>query len=96
MIAIPEKVLVSVRDASSGREYDMELPSQMTIKMLAQGISRFFQISGLLRGSREIQHEIWYNDRKLRDNETLSSVGIWDGSTITIRERRAVDVSNNT
>lgn len=96
MIAIPEKVIVSVMDASSGREYDMELPSQMTIKTLAQGISRFFQISGLLRGSMEVKHDIWYNDRKLRDNETLSSVGIWDGSKITIRERRPVDVPDNT
>lgn len=92
--AIPEKVLLCVQEARSGRQFDMELPSQMPVKLLAPGIARVLGASGLAAFSDESAIEIWYLDRRLKADETLSSVGIWDGSEITIRERGAVNVSD--
>ncbi len=88
--AVPSKLFLCVKDFSSGKTFDMELPSNMPIKMLSQGIAKFLNASGMSTLSVAVDHEIWHNDRKLRDSETLASLGIWDGSEIIIRERKEV------
>ena len=82
----PESFIVTLRTPTGGVEVDYELPanlsaerlSQLLLESLAQQEPRRF-------GSWKGLGLAW-NGQKLRDGDTLSARGIWDGSTLTIEE----------
>ena len=75
-----ENVIVTV--CLEKRQYDMELPSFITILELERKLSETFSIMshGEIDASDDLK--IKFLGRTLEDTETLASNGIWDGGVI--------------
>lgn len=82
----PESVIVTLRTPSGGFEGDYELPanlpaeqlSQLLLESLAQQQPRLF---GAWKGLG-----LAWNGQELGEGDTLSALGIWDGSILTVEE----------
>ena len=76
-----ENVIVSVQ--FQNKSYDMELPAFLLISELTSKIEETLRVmySGTLPPLGKFT--LSCDGHKLRDNATLASCGIWDGSTIT-------------
>ncbi len=77
-----ESVLVTVMLADTGEELDMELPAFLPAGELSR------RLLETLRGYRPGRYEgaeglslVW-RGRRLGEDDSLASVGIWDGSRI--------------
>ena len=85
---IPERVLVSLQDRESGFQSDAELPSHMPASKLSVGLLRLLQSHEPGRYSGCTKLDIWIGDRKLSNDQTLASVGAWDGTVLAIRPHK--------
>lgn len=83
-LEIPSKVLVSMTDNKNRYATDIELPSQMRINELTKGILRLLKEFEPTIYSGYDSAELWVDNLKLRDDQTLASAGIWDGSEISL------------
>jgi uncharacterized ubiquitin-like protein YukD len=79
-------VIVTVKIAGAGQQHDMELPADIPIKELAPKLLMALKnIEGrLFMGVERIKIRFDAENRYLLDIETLASVGVWDGSIITV------------
>lgn len=81
--AIPAKVLVELYAPTLDYRNDALLPSHMTVANLRIGLlrllrekeRRFFKATNIM---------IFHNGKQLKDNDTLASLGIWDGSILEL------------
>ncbi|MBQ6775159.1 MAG: hypothetical protein IJP53_01750 [Synergistaceae bacterium] len=82
----PELFLVTLISGDGSLEVDMELPSQLQIGELRG------RILDILKTLYEDQFDGWqscqfeYNNRVLRDDETLLKIGAFDGSKLYVIE----------
>ncbi len=81
---IPSSVLVTISDKSSNYKSDFELPSQMFVKDLATGILRMLRTFEPRKYAGRVSVDLWVGETKLKDEQTLASAGVWDGSEITL------------
>ncbi len=81
---IPTSVLVTITDRANNYSSDFELPSQMLIKDLAMGVIRLLREDEPRKYAGKSTVDLWVGDEKLRDNQTLASSGVWDGSEISL------------
>ena len=85
MIAeIPSSVLVTITDIANNYKSDFELPSQMLIKDLTMGILRLLREFEPKKYAGRTSVDLWVGEKKLKDDQTLASAGVWDGSEITL------------
>ena len=82
----PENVIVTVRSRSLNLEEDVRLPAdglfENWLPELAWVLNRY-------RRTYLDPHAlaVSYNGRRLKPNDTLASLGIWDGSVLWLEER---------
>lgn len=81
----PKKLLVSLQDRKSDYRTDAELPADMRISDLKEGILRMLKAFEYTRYGFGERLDLFCNDQTLEDSETLSSLGIWDGSKLQFR-----------
>ena len=82
----PENVIITVRSKSLKQEVDVRLPADSTVE------SWLPELAWVLNEYRRAHLDpctltVFYNGRKLRPNDTLASVGAWDGSVLWLEER---------
>jgi len=79
-------VMVTVKVAGAGQQHDMELPADISVKELAPKLLMALKNieSRLFMGVERIKIKFDAENRYLSDIETLVSVGVWDGSIITV------------
>ena len=79
-------VMVTVKIAGTQEQHDMELPADIPTKELAPKLLMALKnIEGrLFMGVESIKIKFDAENRYLFDIETLASVGVWDGSIITV------------
>lgn len=90
---IPKRVIVRVKDCEfEDFCQDFELPTRMPIRDLSKGILKLLKVYGPngewdkeSRYAKKISLSLFYNEIKLQNDQTLASVGIWDGSVIGFR-----------
>ena len=79
-------VIVTVKVAGTGVQYDMELPADIPLKDLSPKL--LVALKGLegklFLGVERIKVMFDAEGRYLKEKETLVDVGIWDGSMITV------------
>ena len=82
----PESFIVTLRTPTGGFEGDYELPADLPVERLSQLLlESLVQQQPRRFGSWKGLSLAW-NGQKLRDGDTLSARGIWDGSILTIEE----------
>ena len=79
---IPETVLVCLIDERKNYKVDAELPSQMPGSELKTGLLRLLKKNEERLYLNSDSLIIRYNGSVLGDQETLASVGAWDGSEL--------------
>ena len=79
-------VIVTVKIAGAQQQHDMELPADIPAKDLAPKLLMALKNieSRLFMGVESIKIKFDAENRYLFDIETLASVGVWDGSIITV------------
>ena len=81
-------VMVTVKIAGASVQYDMELPADIPIKELSlkllMALKNIEMENKLFMGVESIKIKFDAENRYLYDIETLASVGVWDGSIITV------------
>ena len=82
----PDYVVVTLRTASGSFESDYELPANLPVERLSQlllvGLAQ--QSPRLFGGWKDLFFR--REGRLLRAQDTLSALGVWDGSVLTIGE----------
>lgn len=83
-----DSVIVTVSFPSSGKKLDLELPAFLPMAELCPKLLETLKsiASQEYRSIRKI--EVWWNGRKLENDDTLAMQGAWDGSILEIREMR--------
>lgn len=83
-----DKSIVTLKDNASGFCGDFELQTNTRIEELKGALNQALISSypAQFAGSRGI--DLIYQNAKLSDDETLASMGIWDGSVLEIEVRR--------
>ena len=78
--------MVTVKIAGTKERYDMELPADIPIKALSPKLLIALKNieSKLFLGIEHIKIKFDAENRYLTDRETFASVGVWDGSIITV------------
>lgn len=79
------RVIVTVRDPIRQTELDLEMPAFVPIGRLR---GELLETLHTLRPQQWLSVsaiELLDGDRVLADSETLSSLGLWDGSILTVR-----------
>ena len=76
--------LVTVKIADSKKQFDMELPADMPVRELAPKLLAALKSldGGIAYDVERIRLKL--GERRLTDEETLSSAHIWDGGSITV------------
>lgn len=77
-----ERVIVSVRLENDPEEWDLELPAEVQAAQLAGLIAGALNSSSVADPPPRIEAKEL--GRLLRDDETLASVGAWDGSSLIL------------
>lgn len=82
----PENVIITVRLTRENLEADIRLPAAGMVKNWLP------ELTWVLNKYRNTYLEprtltISYNGRELRPNDTLASLGAWDGSVLMLEER---------
>ena len=81
----PPKVIISLKDTTLDYSSDVELPSEMPIKDLSTGLIRLLRTYEPRKYAGCTSVDLWFGDEKLKDEQTLASIGAWDGSELTLR-----------
>lgn len=84
-VSNPEKVIVALLDRENGFQSDAELPCHMLVSDLSVGLLRLLQAKEPGRYAGCTRIDLWIGDRKLSGNQTLASVGAWDGTLLVLR-----------
>ena len=82
----PESFIVTLRTSSGGFEVDYELPANLPAERLSQLLLEGLAQQEPRRFGSWKELGLAWNGQKLRDGDTLSARGIWDGSILTIEE----------
>lgn len=82
----PENVIVTVRSRSFDLEEDVRLPADSVFENWLP------ELTWVLNQYRRTYLDpyalaVSYNGRKLQSNDTLASLGAWDGSVLWLEER---------
>ena len=70
----PENVIVTIRSRSFNLEEDVRLPADSVFEYRRTYLDPYALA-------------VSYNGRKLQSNDTLASLGAWDGSVLWLEER---------
>ena len=81
-----DRVIVTVNFLSSGKKLDLELPAFLPMAELCPKLLETLKGIAPQEYMRTRRIEIWWNGRKLEDQDTLATQGAWDGSILEIRE----------
>lgn len=82
----PENVIVTIRSNSLKSEEDVRLPADGVFEdWLPELIWVMNQYRGIYLDPQTLT--VSYNGRKLQPNDTLASLGAWDGSVLWLEER---------
>ena len=84
----PDKVIVSIADEENKFYADVELPTRMAIHNLSKGIVRLLREFEPLKYAGKTSANLWAGDTKLKEDQTLASAGVWDGSVVHLRFRK--------
>lgn len=86
MMQIPEKAIVTVQAPEWGFSADVELPVNMPLYQLRIGLLRLLREKTPRLFSRAAEIKLIYNGKMLDDDrKTLASLGIWEGSVLTLK-----------
>lgn len=82
----PENVIVTVRSRSLNLEEDMRLPADSVFE---NWLPELAWVLNQYRRTYLDPHTLTvsYKGRKLQSNDTLASLGAWDGSVLWLEER---------
>ena len=80
-----DTIIVTIRVAKSGQQYDMEVSPHVPCGELAKQIVSAIELENSTV-ARDIKNPYLATEagHRLADSKTLASMGIWDGSIITI------------
>ncbi len=82
----PENVIVTVRLKGQNVEADIRLPTDSLFShWLPELVAVLNQYCRTNLAARTLT--VSYNGRELRSNDTLASLGAWDGSVLWLEER---------
>lgn len=81
---IPEKVIVELVLADIDFRRDAELPTQMPIRNLREGLLVLLREREPKKFSKVNGITISFREKRLPDNTTLAAVGAWDGSILEL------------
>ena len=83
-----DKVIVTLKDESSGFTGDFELQTGIRIEEMSVSLNKALISSypAQFAGSKGI--DLIYQNEKISDDDTLASKGIWDGSVLELEVRR--------
>ena len=82
----PENVIVTVRMKSLDLEADVRLPADSVFENWLPELTWVLnQYRGTYLAPRTLV--VSYNGRELETNDSLASLGIWDGSVLMLEER---------
>lgn len=87
---IPEKVIVCLTDEEKKFSCDAELPTSMRVKDLRLGLFRLLSECEPNYYARCKGLRLSLNGEPLPDNQTLASVGAWDGTRLSIHAIQAL------
>lgn len=81
----PENVIVTIRSRSFNLEEDVRLPAD---SMFENWLPELTWVLNQYRRTSLAPHllTVSYNGRKLQANDTLASLGAWDGSVLLLEE----------
>lgn len=92
---IPEKVIVELILADLDFRRDAELPTQMPIEDIREGLLTLLREREPKKFSKIKGITIAFRGKQLPDDTTLAAVGAWDGSTLELGKVSAVPTGNN-
>jgi len=80
-----ERVIITIKIENIDEEYDFDIPSDITSKILIEKLIRIFSVKSIAL-SKTLRYvlKIDFQNRILKANETLNEAGVWDGSILTL------------
>jgi hypothetical protein len=84
---MPDTSIVTIASASGGFEVDLEIPANLSFadfKKQLLGILKILDVHGY---QGEEDYCLLYKNKVLAENETLASVGAFDGSRLVVTEK---------
>lgn len=81
-------VIVTAFFPSTGKKIDFELPAFLPVSELCPKLLETLKGMAPQEYIRVHKIEIWWNGKKMKENDTLAAQGAWDGSILEIRELR--------
>lgn len=83
-----EKVLVTIQCPEKEFSVDAELPANVTVDSLLDGLLSLLKEQYPDRFGSTSELLLYIDKRRISSDETLSSIGAWDGSVLTVKKWR--------